>query len=146
LIDPGRLSGKHENCSLARISLGMKDEQLMTSQDKVRALLVSAVMQEEHSTACGAALKRSTLLRKTKPKSLRSTGSKRLPSHCKTITINEVGVVIELFGRDDCYDFAASFMHLIRATPGSPLKDCLEQLNDEWKIGQRDRAIRRAAV
>jgi hypothetical protein len=50
--------------------------------------------------------------------------------------------VIELFGRDDCYDFAASFMHLIRATPGSPLKDCLEQLNDEWKIGQRDRAIR----
>ena len=50
--------------------------------------------------------------------------------------------MIELFGRDDCYDFAASFMHLIRATPGSPLKDCLEQLNDEWKIGQRDRAIR----
>jgi hypothetical protein len=55
----------------------MKDEQLMTSQDKVRALLVSAVMQEEHSTACGAALKRSTLLRKMTPKSLRSTGSKR---------------------------------------------------------------------
>jgi len=50
--------------------------------------------------------------------------------------------MIELFGRDDCYDFAASFMHLIRATPGSPLKDCLEQLNDEWKIEQRNRAIR----
>jgi len=55
----------------------MKDEQLMTSQDKVRALLVSAAMQDKHSTACGAALKRSTLLRKMKPKSLRSTGSKR---------------------------------------------------------------------
>jgi len=50
--------------------------------------------------------------------------------------------MIELFGRDDCYDFAASFMHLIRATPGSPLKDCLQQLNDEWKIEQRNRAIR----
>jgi len=50
--------------------------------------------------------------------------------------------MIELFGRDDCYDFASSFMHLIRATPGSPLKDCLEQLNDEWKIEQRNRAIR----
>lgn len=50
--------------------------------------------------------------------------------------------MIELFGRDDCDDFAASFMHWIEATPGSPLKDCLEQLNDEWKIEQRNRAIR----
>jgi hypothetical protein len=50
--------------------------------------------------------------------------------------------MIELFGRDDCYDFAASFMHLIEAIPGSPLKGCLEQLNDEWKIEQRNLAIR----
>jgi len=50
--------------------------------------------------------------------------------------------MIELFGRDDCYDFAASFMHLIKAIPGSLLTDCLEQLNDEWKIERWNRAIR----
>jgi len=50
--------------------------------------------------------------------------------------------MIELFGLDDCDDFASSFMRWIKATPGSQLKDCLEPLNDEWKIGQLNRAIR----
>jgi len=50
--------------------------------------------------------------------------------------------MIELFGRDDCYEFASSFMHLIKATPGSSLKDCLEQLSDKGKIELRNRAIR----
>lgn len=60
----------------------------------------------------------------------------------KPITDNEARVLVELFGSDGCYGLASSFMHLIETAPGWPLKDCLKQLNNEWKIELRNRAIR----
>lgn len=60
----------------------------------------------------------------------------------KPITDNEARVLVELFGPDGCYGVASSFMHLIETAPGWPLKDCLAQLNNEWKIELRNRAIR----
>lgn len=58
------------------------------------------------------------------------------------ITDNEARVLIELLGPDLCFGLTWSFMHLIETAPGWPLKDCLEQLNNEWKIELRDRALR----
>jgi hypothetical protein len=60
----------------------------------------------------------------------------------KPITDNEARVLVELFGPDGCYGAASSFMHLIETAPGWPLKDCLAQLNNEWKIELRNRATR----
>lgn len=60
----------------------------------------------------------------------------------KPITDNEARVLIELLGPDLCFGLTFSFMHLIETAPGWPLKDCLEQLNNEWKIELRDRALR----
>jgi hypothetical protein len=60
----------------------------------------------------------------------------------KPITDNEACVLVELFGPDSCYGLAFSFMHLIETAPGWPLKDCLAQLNSDWKIELWNRAIR----
>lgn len=60
----------------------------------------------------------------------------------KPITDDEARVLVELFGPDCCYGLASSFMHLIETAPGWPLKQCLQQLNNEWKIELRNRAIR----
>jgi hypothetical protein len=60
----------------------------------------------------------------------------------KPITDNEARILVELFGPDGCYGLASSFMHLIETAPGWPLKDCLAQLNSDWKIELRNRAIR----
>ena len=60
----------------------------------------------------------------------------------KPITDNEACVLFELFGPDSCYGLASSFMHLIETAPGWPLKDCLAQLNSDWKIELRNRALR----
>jgi hypothetical protein len=60
----------------------------------------------------------------------------------KPITDNEACVLVELFGPDGCYGLASSFMHLIEIAPGWPLKDYLAQLNSDWKIELRNRALR----
>jgi len=60
----------------------------------------------------------------------------------KPITDNEACVPVELFGPDGCHGLDSSFMHLIETALGWPLKDCLAQLNSDWKIEQRNRAIR----
>lgn len=58
------------------------------------------------------------------------------------ITDNKARILVELFGPDGCYGLASSFMHLIETAPGWPLKDCLAQLNTDWKIELRNRALR----
>ena len=60
----------------------------------------------------------------------------------KPITDNEACVLVELFGPDGCFGLASSLMHLIETAPGWPLKDCLAQLDSDWKIELRNRAIR----
>lgn len=60
----------------------------------------------------------------------------------KPITDDEARVLVELFGPYGCYGVASSFMHLIETAPGWPLRDCLQELNNERKIELRDRAIR----
>lgn len=60
----------------------------------------------------------------------------------RPITDDEARVLVELFGPDGCYGVASSFMHLIETAPGWPLKECLQQLNNEWKVELRNRAVR----
>jgi hypothetical protein len=60
----------------------------------------------------------------------------------KPITDDEARILVELLGPDGCYGLACSLVHLIETAPGWPLKDCLEHLNNEWKIELRNRAIR----
>lgn len=60
----------------------------------------------------------------------------------KPITDDEARILVELFGPDGCYGVASSFMHLIETAPSWPLEECLRNLNNEWKIELRNRAIR----
>lgn len=60
----------------------------------------------------------------------------------KPITDNEARVMVGLFGPDGCYGLASAFIHLIETAPGWPLKECLQEPNNEWKAELRDRAIR----
>lgn len=60
----------------------------------------------------------------------------------KPITDDEACALVELFGPDGCYGLASSFMHLIETAPGWPLKECLQQRNNAWKIELGNRAIR----
>jgi hypothetical protein len=60
----------------------------------------------------------------------------------KPVSDDEARVLIELFGPDGCYGLASSLMHLIETAPGWPLRDCFQELNNEWKVELRDRAIR----
>ncbi len=60
----------------------------------------------------------------------------------RPLTDDEARVLVELFGPDGCYGLASAFMHLIETAPGWPLKDCLQEPNNEWKDELRDRAIR----
>lgn len=60
----------------------------------------------------------------------------------KPITDDEARILVELFGPDGCFGMASSFVHLIESAPGWPLKNCLNDLNNEWKIELRDRAVR----
>ncbi len=60
----------------------------------------------------------------------------------RPISDDEARILVELFGPDGCYGVAFSLMHLIETAPGWPLKDCLEQLNSEWRVALRNRAIR----
>lgn len=60
----------------------------------------------------------------------------------KPLTDDEARVLVELFGPDGCFGLASSFMHLIETSPGWPLKDCFQNLDNEWKVELRNRAIR----
>ena len=60
----------------------------------------------------------------------------------KPVTDEEARILIELFGPDGCFGAASSIMHLIESAPGWPLEDCLRNLDNEWKIELRDRAVR----
>ena len=60
----------------------------------------------------------------------------------KPLTDDEARVLIELFGPDGCFGVASSFMHLIETAPGWPLKDCFQNLDNEWKVELRNRATR----
>jgi hypothetical protein len=60
----------------------------------------------------------------------------------KPITDDEARILVELFGPDGCFGIASSFRTLIETAPGWPLKECLQQLDNDWKVELRDRAIR----
>jgi hypothetical protein len=60
----------------------------------------------------------------------------------KPITDDEARVLVKLFGSDGCFGLASSLVHLIETAPGWPLKDCLKNLENEWIIELKNRAIR----
>ena len=60
----------------------------------------------------------------------------------RPITDEEARVLINLFGADGCFGLASSLMHLVETAPGWPLKDCLNNLENEWIAELRNRAVR----
>lgn len=60
----------------------------------------------------------------------------------KPVTDDEARVLITLFGPDGCFGLASAIMHLIETAPGWPIKDCLLNLDNEWKVELRNRAVR----
>jgi len=60
----------------------------------------------------------------------------------KPITDDEARALVTLFGPDDCYGAAWSILHLIESAPGWPITECLINLENEWIVTLRDRAIR----
>jgi hypothetical protein len=65
-----------------------------------------------------------------------------LRSITRPITNDEARALLTLLGPDDCFGGAWSFVHLIETAPGWPLSDCLVDLENEWVVTLRDRAIR----
>ncbi|POZ50376.1 hypothetical protein [Methylovulum psychrotolerans] len=60
----------------------------------------------------------------------------------RPITDEEARVLVKLFGSDGCFGLASSLVHLIETAPGWPLEDCLHNLDNEWIMALRNRAIR----
>jgi len=60
----------------------------------------------------------------------------------KPVTDDEARALVTLFGPDDCYGAAWSILHLIESAPGWPITECLINLENEWIVTLRDRAIR----
>lgn len=60
----------------------------------------------------------------------------------RPITNDEARVLVKLFGPDGCFGAASSLMHLIETAPGWPLEDCLRDMDNEWIVELRNRAIR----
>jgi len=65
-----------------------------------------------------------------------------LNSVVKPITDDEARALVTLFGPDGCFGVAWSFLHLIETAPGWPITDCLMNLENEWVLSLRNRAIR----
>ena len=65
-----------------------------------------------------------------------------LKSVAKPLTDDEARALVSLFGSDGCFGVAWSFLHLIETAPGWPIADCLTNLENEWVISLRDRAVR----
>ncbi|MES2355252.1 MAG: hypothetical protein V4568_12805 [Pseudomonadota bacterium] len=60
----------------------------------------------------------------------------------RPVTDEEARVLTKLFGSDGCFGLASSLLHLIETAPGWPLLDCFDNLDNEWIVELRDRAIR----
>lgn len=60
----------------------------------------------------------------------------------RPITDEEARLLVKLFGSDGCFGLASSLIHLIETAPGWPLKDCLNNLDNEWIIVLRNRSIK----
>lgn len=65
-----------------------------------------------------------------------------LKSVTKPLTDDEARALVSLFGPDSCFGVAWSFLHLVETAPGWPLPDCLANLENEWVVSLRDRAVR----
>jgi hypothetical protein len=60
----------------------------------------------------------------------------------RPITDDEARALIKLFGSDGYFGLASSLVHLIETAPGWPLKDCLNDLDNEWIMMLRNRAVK----
>lgn len=67
-----------------------------------------------------------------------------LNSITKPISDEEARVLVKLFGlnHDSCFGVAWTLIHLIETAPGWPLRECLENTNNEWVTMLRDKAFR----
>ncbi len=66
----------------------------------------------------------------------------QLRSLATPVSDEEARALVTLFGSDSCFGVAWSFMHLIETAPGWPIEDCLTNLENEWIVSLRDRAVR----
>lgn len=60
----------------------------------------------------------------------------------KPVSDQEARILVGLFGVDGCFGLASALMHIIETSPGWPLKDVLANLDNEWKILLKERAVR----
>lgn len=60
----------------------------------------------------------------------------------RPITDDEARILVKLFGSDGCFGLASSFVHLIETAPNWPIEECLTDLDNEWILELRNRAIR----
>lgn len=58
------------------------------------------------------------------------------------ITDDEARILVKLFGSDGCFGLASSFVHLIETAPNWPIEECLTDLDNEWILELKNRAIR----
>lgn len=58
------------------------------------------------------------------------------------LTDDEARILVKLFGSDGCFGLASSLVHLIETSPGWPLEDCLYNMDNEWVLELRNRAMR----
>ncbi|WP_156373250.1 hypothetical protein [Pseudorhodoferax sp. Leaf267] len=65
-----------------------------------------------------------------------------LHSVAKPVSDEEARALVKLFGPDNCFGLAWSFLHLIESASGWPLVDCLASSDNDWVASLRDRAIR----
>lgn len=60
----------------------------------------------------------------------------------RPVTDEEARILVKLFGSDGCFGFASSLVHLVEIAPGWPQEDCLRDMDNEWIVELRNRAIR----
>jgi len=65
-----------------------------------------------------------------------------LHSVAKPVSNDEARALVRLFGPDDCFGLAWTFLHLVESAPGWPLLDCIGDSENEWIVSLRNRAAR----
>ena len=65
-----------------------------------------------------------------------------LKSVTKPLTDDEARALVALFGPDNCFGIAWSYLHLIETAPGWPIADSLTNLENVWVVSLRERAVR----
>lgn len=48
------------------------------------------------------------------------------------VTLDEAGVLLQIFGSDECYGLAWTLLHLVETAPGWPDNDLIKDADSKW--------------